>query len=200
MLDIILILTGLLGFGIASYYDIKTTEFSETIPYGMIVVAILAKLTSAYLTGGYDLFFTSIANGIFLLFVGLALYYLGQWGDGDAFLLGTLGFLFPIPNAFFSPEFMLPLPAALVFNTFAIGSVYTILSAAYIGLTNKKIWKIFAADIRDNRFRIAAAIVLFFAVLLALPIAIGWYLGLSVPVAAVGASLWTFPFVVLLVL
>ncbi len=200
MLDIILVLTGLLGFGLAAYYDIKTTEFSEMIPYGMIVIAIFAKLASAYLTGSYDLFFTSVANGIFLLAIGLALYYLGQWGDGDAFLLGTLGFLFPIPNVFFNPEFMLPLPAALVFNTFAIGSVYTILSAAYIGLTNKKVWKIFVVDVHKNLFIIVAAAILFFAIFLELPLAIGWYLGLSVPAAAITSSLWFLLPAVLIVL
>lgn len=200
MLDILLVLTGLLGFGIAAYYDLKTTEFSEMIPYGMIVVAVLAKLASAYLTGDYSLFFTSVANGILLLAIGLALYYLGQWGDGDAFLLGTLGFLFPIPSAAFSPSFLLPLPASLVFNTFAVGSVYTILFAAFVGFTNRKVVRLFVDDVFSNLLKIAAATVAFFALLVAAPLAIGWYLGLSVPAAFVVNSLWSLPFLVFLVL
>lgn len=200
MLDILLILTGLIGFGLAGYYDLKTTEFPDTIPYGMIVVAILAKLASAYLTGSYDLFFTSVANGIFLLAIGLALYYLGQWGDGDAFLLGTLGFLFPIPNATFSPDFILPLPASLVFNTFAVGSVYTILFSAFIGFTNRKVVRLFVDDVLANLLKIAAVTVAFFALLMAAPLALGWYLGLSVPAAFISNSLWSLPFLVFLVL
>ena len=115
LFEMTLVLLGisLVGFGMAGYWDLRTTEFPDWLPYAMIILALGTRGLFSFLTGDYSLIINSVLyGGAFLLF-GLGLYWFKQWGDGDAWLLGVMGFLWPDSGSF-SVSTLLPFPAAFV--------------------------------------------------------------------------------------
>ncbi len=150
MFDILLILAGSLGFAYVGYKDLKTTEFPDWVPYAMVASSVLIKLAEALSINDFTIFTASIVNGLFLFGIGYILYFLGSWADGDAYILGALGFLFPLKTAFFNPTSFLPLPLMLVSNVFLFGGIYMIVYALALGVKNKWIFGDLKKDLSKN--------------------------------------------------
>ncbi len=149
MLDLILLLIGLLGFGFAGYLDLKTTEFPDWVPYGMIASVLVLRLLSAVLAGNFSGLIASLESGSLLLGFGLLLYFSKQWGDGDAWLLGVLGFM--VPNSLIKIQNS-PIPGfmALLLNFFIISFVYIIGYSLVLGARKADVRKIFSKKIREQ--------------------------------------------------
>ncbi|UCD07613.1 MAG: prepilin peptidase, partial [Candidatus Aenigmatarchaeota archaeon] len=118
MLGWVLLVIGIAGFGLAGYLDLKTTEFPDWIPYFIIVSALVVRGISAWLLQDLSIITESVLIGIVFLAFGLGLYYLKQWGDGDAWLLGAIGFLFPNPSGFQAVTMQFSFPIIMLFNFF----------------------------------------------------------------------------------
>lgn len=159
MFDIALILVGLFGFAYTGYKDLKTTEFPDWIPYSMIVAAILIKLVNSVATNDFSIFTDSLINGLLLFGIGYILYLVGSWADGDAFVIGALGFLFPLKTNLFAPTYFLPLPLMLISNVFFLGGIYMVIYALAIGIKNSWIFGYLKKDLTKNAKN------LFFAIL-----------------------------------
>ena len=99
MIEFLAIFIALAGTLIASYYDLKTTEIPDYLPIVMIAAGILLNLVNFLTTKNSEYLFLSIMNGIVFSAIGFSMYFAGQWGAGDAFLLAAVGFL--IPKNFF---------------------------------------------------------------------------------------------------
>ena len=121
MLFWVLLTLSVLGFGYAGYKDLRTTEFPDWLPYVIIVSALVIRGVFAYMLVDWSILTSSVIFGGIFLGAGLVLYYTKQWGDGDAWLLGALGFVYPgtagMPEIAVS---FIPLPLMMLFNFFII--------------------------------------------------------------------------------
>jgi hypothetical protein len=169
MLGWILLAIGLVGFGATGWLDLKTTEFPDWIPYAIIVAALVVRGAYAWLLSDLSIIVNSIAVGLLFLAIGMAMYYTKQWGDGDAWLLGALGFLFPDPTGFAaagaaSPGFAaFPFPAVMLFNFFFISFFYLIIYSLALGLRSPKVSGQFFRYLKGNARSIVPLIVAFAA-------------------------------------
>jgi hypothetical protein len=136
MFEFVLLLIGIAGFGIAGFLDLKTTEFPDYLPYSIIVAALIARGSYSFLIGDFQPLVSGIFIGSVFLSFGLVLYFLKQWGDGDAWLLGAMGFLFPDSGGFpFSSGF--PFPLTFLFNFFFISFFYLVAYSIILGVRNR---------------------------------------------------------------
>ncbi|NOX71297.1 MAG: hypothetical protein GXO64_01175 [Candidatus Micrarchaeota archaeon] len=158
----------IIGFGYSAYLDLRYTEFPDWLPYSIIVAAVISR--TAYYLSVFGLTQTALYSigvmlGVGLVFLGfgLLLYHLKQWGDGDAWLLGGLGFLFPESSPFAIYAGNIAFPLIIVFNFFIISLIYMIAYSAVLGVRNKDINKEFMKIMKEKRTYILSMIVALFA-------------------------------------
>ena len=116
---------------IGTYTDLRTKEVPDWVNFGLIfagigIHAILSAVSSSWLP--------IISSGIGLgigVGVSFAMYYLGQWGGGDAKMLMGLGAIigFDLSNLFF---------LNFLINVFFIGAVYGLCYGVYLAFRNRK--------------------------------------------------------------
>jgi prepilin signal peptidase PulO-like enzyme (type II secretory pathway) len=144
MFEIITFLIALVGTLIASYYDLRTTEIPDLLPILMIILGISINLLSFFFTKDFSNFIISSINGVILAIIGFSMYFGGQWGAGDAFLLTAIGFL--IPKKFIQEGF--PFVFDYLTNLFFLGSIYMIIYSIFFSLKDRKAIKMFKGQIR----------------------------------------------------
>lgn len=163
MLGLILLAVGIAGFGLAGYWDLRYTEFPDWLPYSMIILALLFRGIFGFLESDWWILGDSVFVGAGFLSLGLLLYYSKQWGDGDAWLLGTLGFLFPNQTSFQVSTFF-PFPLTLLFNFLMVSLVYLIGYSIALGMKNREVNKKFVVKIRSEKSKFLGMPLFFFAV------------------------------------
>lgn len=137
MFEIIFFLVALTGSGLAGIIDLKTTEIPDKIPYIMIILGIIGhSLISGILWDINPLILSLVIGSIFLGF-GFLMYFAGQWGGGDAKILGAIGFLLP---SFELKNILFPFPVSFFFNVFLVGAIYMIIYIFILSLIRKDIW------------------------------------------------------------
>ena len=147
MLEILLFAVAFIGSTAAGLYDLKTTEIPDKIPYVMMAIGIVGNIIQSYLTLSYWPFVYSMIAGSGFLGFGFIMYYLGQWGGGDAKILSAIGFLIPMYQ---SAKLILPFLISFFFNVFLVGAIYMIAYAFALSFINKKIWTTFFKDLKAN--------------------------------------------------
>ncbi len=147
MLEFVLFAVGVIGFGLAGYFDLKKTEFSGWIPTGLIVGSLGLFGIKGIVDNSFTMLFTSIIYGVGFLALGYVLYFLKQWGDGDTWLLGALGFISPVGFSFTQRigEFFF---LSVLLNFLIVSLVYTILYSFVIGFGNSKVRKKFSIQLK----------------------------------------------------
>ncbi len=160
----ILLSIGLAGFGLGAYWDLKTTEFPDWLPYSMIAAALAVRGLFSFMTGDFTIISNSFIFGAAFLGFGLLLYFLKQWGDGDAWLMGALGFLFP-DTAGFTPlfGFAMPFQFSIVLNFFLVALGYLLLYAVVLGLRRPEVYKTFKGNMKARRTATAGVFLLMLA-------------------------------------
>ncbi|MCJ7816882.1 MAG: hypothetical protein MUP55_03405 [Candidatus Aenigmarchaeota archaeon] len=177
----ILLAVGTAGFGLGAYWDLKTTEFPDWLPYSIIIAAVGVRAVFSYLLGEWWILFSSLIVGLLFLGFGLILYFMKQWGDGDAWLLGSLGFLFPTYSAFeiaanpfqFFGQF--PFPIIMLFNFFLISFCYLVAYSIALGIKHRKAAAKFKKELKKD----SRNIILLIAGFSALCLAMVFYLNIS---------------------
>jgi Flp pilus assembly protein protease CpaA len=176
MLGFILLAIGIIGFGVTGYLDLKTTEFPDWMPYAMIVGALAVRGVFAFMLNDLSIITESVVWGAVFLAIGLAMYYTRQWGDGDAWLLGALGFLFPAGTGFAAASApatgigmtAFPFPVIMLFNFFFISFFYLIAYSLALGLSAPKVSSQFMHYLKGNARSIVLSIAAITAVCMAL--------------------------------
>ena len=141
-------------------YDLKKTEFPGWIPYGLIAASVLVFSLDGLITGGFSLLTNSVLYGLVFLAIGLGLYFSRQWGDGDAWLLGALGFALPSRLIFPEQASITPFYFALFFNFLVVALVYTIVYSIALGFRDVKTRKRFFSEAEKGlRYKIVSIIV-----------------------------------------
>ena len=147
MFELIFLATAFIGSSLAALFDLKTTEIPDKIPHVMIAIALILYGVQSILSSSYWPILNSVIAGGSLLGFGFLMYYLGQWGGGDAKILASIGFLLPqLPQGF--AKLFFPLPLSYLINVFLIGAFYMLIYAFVFALMNKKIIRNFFKDIK----------------------------------------------------
>jgi len=142
MIEFLFIAVALIGSFIAGIYDLKTTEIPDEIPLLMGVIGFFGWLIYALTFGDFAPFFSSLLFGTTFLLLGWLLYKTGQWGGGDALLLGAIFYLIPLDLFLIS----------YLFNFLIVGIIYTIIYSVFVGLRNSTATKKFMiVDYRKNK-------------------------------------------------
>jgi Flp pilus assembly protein protease CpaA len=145
MFELLAIFIALAGTIIASYYDLKTTEIPDLLPIVMIIAGIVINALDFIFTKNFENLFLSLLNGILFAAIGFSMYFGGQWGGGDAFLLAAVGFLIP-KNFFIRND--LPFFFSYLTNLFFLGSIYMIIYSIFYALKNKKTIRNFKGQVK----------------------------------------------------
>ncbi len=149
MLDYFPFITALFVSSLAAAYDLKTTEIPDRFPYSMILIGLAYYLFLSISQNNFYFIINSVLFGLIFLGIGFLLYYFGQWGGGDAKLLGAIGFLLPIKpeNA---AQTIFPFPLSFFINLFLIGSIYMLLYSFVYSIINRKIINNFLKEIKAS--------------------------------------------------
>jgi len=150
MLEILFFIVAIIGSAAAGFYDLKTTEIPDEIPYVMIVIGIVGHVIKSYLVWSYWPFLLSSIIGLSYLAFGFIMYYIGQWGGGDAKILSAIGFLVPVLPQQLNIELFFPFSLSFFFNLFLVGAIYMVVYAFALSFINKKIWTAFFKDLKAN--------------------------------------------------
>ncbi len=161
MFELFLLAIGAVGFGLAGYLDLKTTEFPGWIPYGIIVSVLIVLGIDGFITNNFSLITNSVFQGLLFLFIGLAFYFSKQWGDGDAWLLGSLGFLLPTRLVFTQANGILPFYLVVFFNFLIVCLFYIIVYSIVLGCKNKKVRNLFFLELKKGYKMKVFSIILF---------------------------------------
>lgn len=150
VLGYLMVLIGIGGSAVAGYIDLKTTEIPDEIPLAMVLLGLLIRFSYSLFTGDWLFLFYPAVIGVGFFIFGMAMYYTGQWGGGDAKILGALGVLVGTLPAGIAAQSAFPLPVNLLLNVFLVGAVYITVYALAISLINRKIMDSFFSNIRGN--------------------------------------------------
>ncbi|MEM5802128.1 MAG: prepilin peptidase, partial [Candidatus Aenigmatarchaeota archaeon] len=115
----------------------------------MITIAIVYYLFLSISQNNFSYIMNSVIVGLIFLGFGFLMYYLGQWGGGDAKLLSAIGFLLPVKPEF-SVQTFLPFPLTFFINLFFVGAAYMLIYAFIYSISNQKIFFYFIKDIKAS--------------------------------------------------
>ena len=163
VLGYFLVLTGLAGSGLAGYFDLKTTEIPDEIPLAMVVLGVLTRFGYSLFTGDWSFFLLpAIIGGGFFGF-GFLMYYSGQWGGGDAKILGAIGILMGTLPQGIAASSVFPLFMNLIVNVFLVGAAYIIIYGIIMAARDTRIKDHFLKSLKGsvNEF------IIFFVLILA---------------------------------
>lgn len=139
LVSYLLLFTGLVGSGLAGYFDLKTTEIPDQIPLVMVVLGLLIRVGYSLFSGDWSFLIVPLVIFIGFLGFGFLLYYTGQWGGGDAKILGAMGLLMgALPKPFLHAS-IFPFWLDYFFNVFFVGAAYTVIYAIWIAMSNPKV-------------------------------------------------------------
>lgn len=161
LLGFVLLAIGVIGFGLAGYWDLRYTEFPDWLPYSIITSALAVRGVFAFLENDLWIIANSVVVGLVFLAFGLLLYFARQWGDGDAWLLGALGFLFPDSSGFLVNS-MMPFPLTLLFNFLFISLIYLIAYSVFLGMKKREVNKIYLNYLKGRSKILASLLIIFF--------------------------------------
>ena len=183
MMDWLLLLIGVAGFGLAGYWDLKTTEFPDWLPYAVIILSLLVRGAYSWMLGDIWIVLNSVIVGMVFLGFGLALYYIKQWGDGDAWLLGAMGFLFPTAPGSFVPlmssAFLFPM--ALLFNFFVLAFAYLVVYAVALGVKDRDVLREFSQSFKGQAPMVGIMTIMFSAACLFVVAFLSFGFGMPLP-------------------
>jgi Flp pilus assembly protein protease CpaA len=161
MLSFVLLAIGICGFGLAGYLDLRYTEFPDWLPYSMIALTLAARTVFSFLWNDWSFIMNSLFFGAIFLGLGLLLYFAKQWGDGDAWLLGALGFMFP-DQLEFGAGTLLPFPVTLIFNFLMISLMYLIAYSIFLGIKNSNVNRKYLEYLCKEKYKFTGVVIFFF--------------------------------------
>ncbi|MAG50914.1 hypothetical protein CL621_04755 [archaeon] len=142
IIDIILIITGLIGLAIASITDIKTREVPDWLSYSLIIIGLTLRLFYSLAYQEWLFLIQGLIGFASFFIIANLMYYTKQWGGGDSKLLMGLGALFATyPSSlikYFQPDLRFPFLIILWVNILIIGAFYGLVYAIILAIKNRK--------------------------------------------------------------
>jgi Flp pilus assembly protein protease CpaA len=171
LLDQLIFGTALIGSGVASYYDLKTTEVPDWVFYAILIIGVPAVALNSFVNSSFEMFAVSGITGLSLLALGYGMYRAGQWGGADMVLLALIGFLMASVSLDFAVQTSFPFGVSFLINLFLVGAVYMIAYSAVFALRSRDVMRAFGSDMRNSL--VATALISF--VMLAVFVALAAY-------------------------
>lgn len=139
--------------GFAGIYDLKTSNVHEEVPVLMMAFGIFYWLIFSFINSDLSFVIASVSTGIVFSALAFLLYKAKVWGDGDAFILASLGFCLPSGTFQLITPFSetLPYTAYFIISLFLIGGIYSISYILLYGAFRKKIRSDFRAEFNRHR-------------------------------------------------
>ena len=171
MFEVLLLAIAFIGGSAAGLWDLKTSDIPDKVVIAMIILGIVFNSFETVLSGDVSYIRNSLLAGLGFLAFGLLIYFLGQWGDGDAALFSAFGFL--LPNVSFN----------YFINLFFVSAAYTIIYSLIFAY-KENLYPAFFLKIKGNTKPIS---IIFLALLIIiLPFAATNMIYVYVPVMAIG--------------
>lgn len=136
--DTFLLIATTTALFIATAIDIKKREVPDLISYGLLILGIAATVLNSI--SGFSikpLVSLTVYLAVFGL-VSLSMYYLHQWGGGDAKLLIGLAAVFSNISII---QTEIPLAATILLNLLVCGALYGLIMGIWLATKNKKEFK-----------------------------------------------------------
>jgi len=130
---------GLIALIIASWCDIKTREVPDWLNYSLIAFALASAVTLSIYHNYSHIFFESLLGAGFGVLIGLAMFYTGQWGGGDAKLIIGIAALIGFSVSDISKSSMYFL--VFLVNILLVGSLYGLGYSFVKAIINYKLFK-----------------------------------------------------------
>ncbi|MBI2507952.1 prepilin peptidase [Candidatus Woesearchaeota archaeon] len=172
-IELILILLAFIVTIIAVISDIKTTEVPDYANYFLIFSAVSLRVLYSLAAKDWSFTLAILYSSPIIFILASTMYYLKQWGGGDAKLLISLSLaLATYPSFFlnfFSPKNIFAFPITIFTNILIIGAVYSLVYASFIAFRNRKKFSKPFYEILRNKFKLQASIItiiIFIAIIL----------------------------------
>ena len=134
----------LIALIIGSVFDIKSREIPDILSFCLVGFAMFYGLVASIILSDYFILLSKLIGFIIAGIIGLALYFLGQWGGGDAKIIMGIGAMIGIDLFGFDAGFGsvgVPSLAIFLLNTIFMGAIYGFF------------WLFFISFVRFNEFR-----------------------------------------------
>lgn len=151
MIDLISLAILFIGLALASYYDLKTTEIPDMLAYFLLFSGVILFSINAFMLKDWEKIKYSLASALLIALIGFGMYFFGQWGLGDSFLLASSGFLFfsnPLGKTLMGPQL------DFLFNLFLIGVFYVLFYSFFISFKNKNVFRNFVKELSAQKNQI----------------------------------------------
>ncbi|MEM5875380.1 MAG: prepilin peptidase [Candidatus Aenigmatarchaeota archaeon] len=157
MIEIISLIILFFGLLIASYYDLKTTEIPDKFAYIFLSIGVILFIVNSYINN-FNNFIDNFIISLLISTIGFIMYFFGQWGLGDSFLLASSTFFLFFKT---SKSFFIYPQLDFFSNLIIVGSFYIPLYSLPGFLRDKKAKKLFINRVKEFSSRILFLIFLF---------------------------------------
>ena len=148
-------LIALTGSTFAAFWDLKTTEIPDELSKVLMIFGASYFLFHSIAVGNLSYFVISLLVGTIFLLFGYLMYYLGQWGAGDAEILAAIGYLLPFGTNLF--EY-----ACFLFSLFLVGIFYILIYSFLVSIRNRKVRVEFVRRVKELKYLIFLSNLLLF--------------------------------------
>ncbi len=106
-LSLIMLTVALVGYGIASIYDLFFNEVEDYITYGIVAVASILRVIFSIVESNWSILWFGLIGFGFCWILGVILYKSNLWGGADSKILFSLGILFSEKLLFVLSSFLI---------------------------------------------------------------------------------------------
>ena len=161
-IELILLILAFIVTIVAVISDIKTTEVPDYANYFLIFSAVSLRVLYSLITKDWSFSLAILSSFPIIFILASIMYYLKQWGGGDAKLLISLSLaLATYPSFllnFFNPRNIFVFPITIFTNILIIGAVYSLIYAIIIAVKNRKKFVKPFVEVLKNKFKLQISI------------------------------------------
>ncbi len=134
MIDIFLNILAFVALFVGSYTDLKKREVPDWVSYSLIFAALGIRLIYSVFTADLTIFLFGIIGFAVFFVLANIMYFLRQWGGGDAKILMGIGAILGL-NLFDAASYVIT--ASFILLWVFAGAIYGVAWSIYLAIKNK---------------------------------------------------------------